>query len=86
MIFKKRICPRWIEKTLLLEYGEAIRNVERLRHEVNVNYMVNDCKKPDVKLLRRYSYAVGEAAAIEVIMDKLFIEYDDGGRLKEFYL
>ena len=39
-----------------------------------------------VKLLQAYSFAVVEAAAIEAIMDRLFIPYDDKGKLKEFYL
>lgn len=82
----KKMCPTWIEKRIIFEYRTAIENVVRLRKEVNVNHLENNCESPDLKLLRRYSYAVGEVAAIEGIMDRLFIQYDDEGRLKEFYL
>jgi coenzyme F420-reducing hydrogenase gamma subunit len=84
--WKKHYCPKWAEKRILSEYREAIKNVVRLRKAVNVDHMVSGCKDPDARLLRRYFYAVGEAAAIEAIMDRLFIQYDDEGRLKEFYL
>ena len=36
--------------------------------------------------LRRYSYAVGKVAVLEELMDKLFIAYDDHGRVKELPL
>lgn len=86
MIWKKRLVPRWAEKRILSEYKQAIKNVVRLRKAVNVRHITNGCKEPDGKLLREYAFAVGEAAAIEAIMDRLFIQYDDEGRLKEFYL
>lgn len=86
LFFKKRWCPKWEEKRILSEYREAIKNVVRLRKAVNVDYMTSGCKEPNAKLLNSYFYAVGEAAAIEAIMDRLFIQYDDEGRLKEFYL
>ena len=86
LFWKKHWCPRWAEKRILSEYKQAIKNVVRLRKAVNVRYVINGCKEPDGKLLQEYSYAVGEAAAIETIMDRLFIQYDDEGRLKEFYL
>ena len=86
LFWKKHYCPKWAEKRILSEYREAIKNVVRLRKAVNVNHMASGCKEPDARLLRRYFYAVGEAAAIEAIMDRLFIQYDDEGRLREFYL
>lgn len=86
LFWKKHWCPMWAEKRILSEYKQAIKNVVRLRKAVNVRYVTNGCKEPDGKLLREYSYAVGEAAAIEAIMDRLFIQYDDDGRLKELYL
>ena len=50
-----------------------------------MQYAASGGKEPDGKLLRMYSYAIGEVAAIEAIMDRLFIQYDDEGRLREFY-
>ena len=85
MFWKKRWCPRWAEKRILSEYKQAIKNVERLRKMVNMQYAASGGKEPNGKLLRMYSFAIGEAAAIEAIMDRLFIQYDDEGRLREFY-
>lgn len=86
MFWKKQLAPRWVEKRILQIYEEAIQEVELRRREVNAESAVSDGKPVNDKLLRKYSYAVGEVVAVEAIMDRLFIQYDDEGRLKEFYL
>ena len=75
---KKRLIPRWAEQRILSLYEQAIRDVERCRRELNAESATGG--KPN---LRKYSFAVGKAAAIEELMDRLFIEYDDKGRIPE---
>ncbi len=86
LFWKKRLVPRWAEKRILQIYEEAIQEVECRRKEVNAESAVSDGKPVDDKLLRKYSYAVGEVVAVEAIMDRLFIQYDDKGRVKELPL
>lgn len=86
MIWKKQLAPRWVEKRILQIYEEAIQEVELRRREVNAESAVSDGKPVNDKLLRKYSYAVGEVVAVEAIMDRLFIQYDDKGRVKELPL
>ena len=75
---KKRLIPRWAEKRILSLYEQAICDVERCRRELNAESATSG--KPN---LRRYSYAIGKVAAYEELMDRLFIEYDDKGRIPE---
>ena len=77
MYWKKRL-PRWAERRILSLYEQAIRDVERCRRSVNAESATGG--KPN---LRRYSYAIGKVAAYEELMDRLFIEYDDKGRVPE---
>ena len=86
MFWKKHWCPKWAEKRILSEYKQAIKNVERTRKDDYIQRTINANNGKMVRLLQAYSFAVGEAAAIEAIMDRLFIPYDDKGKLKEFYL
>jgi len=86
MFWKKQLAPRWVEKRILQIYEEAIQEVELRRREVNAESAVSDGKPVNDKLLRKYSYAIGEVVAVEAIMDRLFIQYDDKGRVKELPL
>ena len=86
MFWKKQLAPRWVEKRILQIYEEAIQEVELRRREVNAESAVSDGKPVSDKLLRKYSYALGEVVAVEAIMDRLFIQYDDRGRVKELPL
>lgn len=79
--WKKQLIPKWAEKRILTQYSEAIKDVERWRRTVNMESATGG--QPN---LRRYSYAVGKVAVLEELMDKLFIEYDDHGRVKELPL
>ena len=86
----KSCCPRWAEKRILELYHQCISEVIRRRQEVNYNSMLANGKmvldKKTVSDLRKYSFAVGEVAALETLMDRLFIEYDDKGKVPELYL
>ena len=75
---KKRLISHWAEQRILDQYEQAIRDVERCRRELNAESATGG--KPN---LRRYSYAIGKVAAYEELMDRLFIEYDDKGRVPE---
>lgn len=83
MIWKKQLIPKWAEKRILAQYNMAIKDVERWRRTVNMESATGGQL---VHHLRRYSYAVGKVAVLEELMDKLFIEYDDHGRVKELPL
>lgn len=83
LFWKKQLIPKWAEKRILAQYNEAIKDVERWRRIVNMESATGGQLTHN---LRRYSYAVGKVAALEELMDKLFIEYDDHGRVKELPL
>lgn len=89
-MFKKSFIPRWAEKRILRLYEQDIREVERWRNVVNMSSMLSNGKsevsETTVKSLRKYSYSIGKVAALEELMDRLFIEYDDHGRVKELYI
>ena len=89
-MFKKSLIPRWAEKRILRLYEQNIREVERWRNVVNMSSMLSNGKsevsETTVKSLRKYSYSIGKVAALEELMDQLFIEYDDHGRVKELYI
>lgn len=89
-MFKKSFIPRWAEKRMLRLYEQNIREVERWRNVVNMSSMLSNGKseidKTTIKSLRKYSYSIGKVAALEELMDQLFIEYDDHGRVKELYI
>lgn len=83
MIWKKQLIPKWAEKRILAQYDEAIKDVERWRRTVNMESATGG---QFAQNLRRYSYAIGKVAVLEELMDKLFIAYDDHGRVKELPL
>ena len=83
MIWKKQLIPKWAEKRILNQYHEAIKDVERRRRVINMESATGGQLAQN---LRRYSYAVGKVAVLEELMDKLFIAYDDHGRIKELPL
>ena len=89
-MFKKSLIPRWAEKRILRLYEQNIREVKRWRNVVNMSSMLSNGKsevsETTVKSLRKYSYSIGKVAALEELMDQLFIEYDDHGRVKELYI
>ena len=89
-MFKKSFMPRWAEKRILRLYEQNIREVERWRNVVNMSSMLSNGKsevsETTIKSLRKYSYSIGKVAALEELMDQLFIEYDDHGRVKELYI
>lgn len=89
-MFKKSFIPRWVEKRILRLYEQNIREVERWRNVVNMSNMLSNGKsevsETTIKSLRKYSYSIGKVAALEELMDQLFIEYDDHGRVKELYI
>lgn len=89
-MFKKSFIPRWAEKRILRLYEQDIREVERWRNVVNMSNMLSNGKsevsETTIKSLRKYSYSIGKVAALEELMDQLFIEYDDHGRVKELYI
>ncbi len=89
-MFKKKFIPRWAEKRILRLYEQNIREVERWRNVVNMSSMLSNGKsevsETTIKSLRKYSYSIGKVAALEELMDQLFIEYDDHGRVKELYI
>ena len=89
-MFKKSFIPRWAEKRMLRLYEQNIREVERWRNVVNMSSMLSNGKsevsETTIKSLRKYSYSIGKVAALEELMDQLFIEYDDHGRVKELYI
>ena len=80
-MFKKKFIPRWAEKRMLHLYEQNIREVERCRRRANMQSATGG--QPN---LREHSYAIGKVAALEELMDQLFIEYDDKGRVKELPL
>lgn len=87
-LFRKYM-PLWAEKRMKELYRECINDVVRCRKDVNIEVMLNGkmvLDKKTVEKLRKYSFAVGEVAALEVMMDRLFIEYNDNGKIKELYL
>lgn len=89
-MFKRSFIPRWVEKRILHLYEQNIREVERWRNVVNMSSMLSNGKsevsETTIKSLRKYSYSIGKIAALEELMDQLFIEYDDHGRVKELYI
>lgn len=89
-MFKKSFIPRWAEKRTLRLYEQNIREVERWRNVVNMSSMLSNGKsevsEATIKSLQKYSYSIGKVAALEELMDQLFIEYDDKGRVKELYI
>lgn len=89
-MFKKSFISRWVEKRILRLYEQNIREVERWRNVVNMSNMLSNGKsevsETTIKSLRKYSYSIGKVAALEELMDQLFIEYDDHGRVKELYI
>ena len=46
----------------------------------------SEVSETTIKSLRKYSYSIGKVAALEELMDQLFIEYDDHGRIKKLYI
>jgi hypothetical protein len=83
MIWEKQLIPKWAEKRILAQYNMAIKDVERWRRTVNMESATGGQLAQN---LRRYSYTVGKVAVLEELMDKLFIEYDNHGRVKELPL
>ena len=83
LFWKKQLIPKWAEKRILTQYNEAIKDVERWRRTVNMESATGGQLAHN---LRRYSYAIGKVAVLEELMDKLFITYDDHGRVKELPL
>lgn len=80
-MFRKKLIPHWAEKRILHLYERNIQEVERWRRVTNMENATGG--QPN---LRKYSYAIGKVAAFEELMDQLFIEYDDHGRVKELPL
>lgn len=80
-MFRKKFVPRWAEKRILRLYEQNIREVEHRRRQANMK-----CATGGQPNLREYSYSIGKVAAFEELMDQLFIEYDDHGRVKELPL
>lgn len=89
-LFRRKPLPRWEEGRIKELYRQCISEVIRLRNAVNQDSMLaNGEVSYDKKLvvnLRKYSFAVGEVAALETLMDRLFIDYDDEGKVPELYL
>ena len=89
-MFKRKFVPIWVQKRILQYYRQCIREVEVYRNRVHIDNMLANGKttynEQTVSNLQKYSFAVGKAAAIEAIMDRLFIQYNDEGRLRELYL
>lgn len=83
LFWEKQLIPKWAEKRILAQYNEAIKDVERWRRTVNMESATGGQLAHN---LRRYSYVVGKVAVLEELMDKLFIAYDDHGRVKELPL
>ena len=83
LFWKKQLIPKWAEKRILAQYNMAIKDVERWRRIVNIESATGGQLTQN---LRRYSYAIGKVAVLEELMDKLFITYDDHGRVKELPL
>lgn len=61
--------PEWIKQRVYALYEECIQDVERNRPKKN----------------ERYYIAIGEVIAMEALMDRLFMEYDND-RVPELYL
>lgn len=66
-----KIIPKHLEKSILLFYKDKLKSLEKWRD------IINDESGKTTTNLQRYSYAAGEVAAIEGVMDRLFIDYDD---------
>ena len=88
-MFKRKFLPTWVQKRILQYYKQTIHEVEVHRNRIHIDNMLANGKtiynEQTVSNLQKYSFAVGKAAAIEAIMDRLFIQYNDEGRLREFY-
>ena len=88
-MFKRKFVPIWVQKRILQYYRQCIREVENNRSRVqssgiwaNGEFQYNEST---VAKLRSYSFSIGKAAAVEALMDRLFIEYSDEGRIPELY-
>ena len=66
-----KVIPKHLEKSILLFYKDKLKSLEKWRD------IINDESGKTATNLQRYSYTAGEVAAIEGVMDRLFIDYDD---------
>ena len=87
---KPRYLPKSAEKKILELYNASIESVVKWRETANMERLTNhgqsvDLDSETVKVLQKYAYAVGQVAALEGIMERFFIEYDDDGKIKELY-
>lgn len=80
MMFGKSPIPAWSRKRIKEMYIQCICNVKQTREKCRSNKMLG---RNSIDDLRRYSYAIGRVAALEELMDRLFIEYDDEGQVPE---
>lgn len=79
-MFKKSTVPHWVEKRIINLYKQSIKNVLYWRKAIIMEQIATG--KTD-ELRRKYAFAVGEMSALESIMDRLFIPYDDHGAVPE---
>ena len=86
MFWKKQGCPKWIEKRLLSLYKQSIRDVLYWRKVVTMERAANNHSEKLRDIQSKYAFAVGEVYALESAMDRLFISYDDDGKVSELYL
>ena len=66
-----KIIPKHLEKSILLFYKDKLKSLEKWRD------IINDESGKTAINLQHYSYTAGEVAAIEGVMDRMFIDYDD---------
>lgn len=66
-----KFIPKPLEKSILIFYKDKLKSLEKWRD------IINDESGKTAINLQRYSYTAGEVVAIEGVMDRLFIDYDD---------
>lgn len=76
---KNRFIPKWAQDILQESYMTSVNAAVKWSREMDID-RIDGKIKPET--LKRYSFYMGQVTALEGIMDRFFIPYDDKGKLK----
>ena len=71
-VFRPKFLPRWCEKRIKSLYKTSVAEVEKYKQEMAIESVDGTLSHETYK---RYVYYAGQVAAIEGIMERLFIQY-----------
>ena len=78
-LLKNQFIPKWGEQIILESYKTAVNAAAKWSMEMDIDKLDGKVR-PDT--LKRYAFYMGQVTALEGVMERLFIPYDDKGKLR----